>query len=116
MPVAPNATCPDCGAVFDHDTKHMTHEDGCPIARGYEAASDDDAEWFREHPGVTTRRRAPTMGEVQQQMLMTGQRLPDFHTGVCYEPAGEVVVHFLAEGARMRDFRSTWLIAQFTDR
>lgn len=109
---APNAQCPDCGARFDHDTKRMTHEDGCPIYAGDQAASDDDRQWFRAHPGVTVRRRPATMGEVQQQMLMAGITLPDLNTDVTYEPDGEVVVHFVADGARLRNFRGVALLAK----
>lgn len=111
MPVARMATCPDCGAAFDHVAQQMVHEDGCPIAASYEAGSDDDRQWFREHPGETVRRRTPTMGEVQQQMLMQGLELPDLNTDVRYEPGGEVVTHYLSDDCRMRNFSGAVLIA-----
>lgn len=107
----PEATCPDCGACFDQAHARMVHRDGCPIHRDYEAASDADREWFRAHPGETVRRRVPTMGEIQQQMLMAGIELPDFNTDVSYEPAGVVVVRFVADGVRVRDFSGSMLVA-----
>lgn len=109
----PDATCPDCGARFDQTAQEMTHEDGCPISAGYEAASADDREWFREHPDATTRRRTPTMGEIQQQMLMQGLELPDLNTDVRYEPGGGVVVNFLSDAVRVRNFSDSVLLVNF---
>ena len=110
---APNATCPDCGAVIDIEAKRLTHENGCPIYASDQAASDDDRAWFRAHPGVTLRRRTPTMGEIQQQMLMAGMTLPDLNTDVIYVPGGEVVVHFVADDVRLRNFSGCMLLARF---
>ncbi len=110
-PVAPDAQCPDCGACFDHVAQEMVHADGCPIQSDYEAASEADRQWFREHPGATVRRRTPTLGEIQQQMLMASIELPDFNTDVSYEPGGEVVVNYLSDGVRMRDFSGSFLVA-----
>jgi len=111
-PATTDATCPDCGARFDHVAAKMVHQHGCPIAASYEAASADDKAWFREHPGETVRTRTPTMGELQQQMLMAGLELPDLNTDVHYEPGGEVVTHYLSDDCRVRNFSSAVLLVK----
>jgi hypothetical protein len=101
-----SATCPDCGATFDGDCQTMPHEPSCPIYVAYEVASDEDRQWFREHPGEVERRRPPVLAEIQAFIGMHGLRLPDIDADKVYEPAGQVVVHYLSDGVRLRDFRN----------
>ena len=69
----------------------MTHAGTCPISVGTDRALDDDAEWFRQHPGATFRTRPVTWAEAAEIEITWGWR-----------PTGNVIVRQLAPGLRTR--------------
>lgn len=46
------------------------------------------------------------LAEIQAFIGMHGLTLPDIDADKVYEPAGQVVVHYLSDGVRLRDFRN----------
>lgn len=81
--------CPDCGVLPERNC--YVHAATCPLSLAVDAALDDDARWFREHPGESERRRPVMWGEAAEHELMLGWR-----------PSGTVIVIELAPGVRSR--------------
>lgn len=53
--------CPDCDAPASGG--RFDHQECCPFLRGQDATSDNDRQWFEDHPGETVRVRPPFPSE-----------------------------------------------------
>lgn len=86
---ATSIVCPDCGATKIGN--RMEHSPTCPLWLGVNRAVDDDAEWFRQHPGSHIRERRITPAEQAEFEMSAGWR-----------PGTLVVVVQLQPGVRIR--------------
>lgn len=96
----PLSDCPDCGAPYIGMT--FEHEDGCPYLRGVEAASDNDRQFFEDHPHERLRVRPPFPSE----QMMTSHANPD-------EPGSwvtHVTVRKWNDEARVRRLHTAMLV------
>ena len=62
--------------------------------------------WFREHPEATEHRRPPVLAEIQAVMNMHGLTPSDIDADKTFELGRDVVVDFVSDGVRLRDFRN----------
>jgi hypothetical protein len=57
-------TCPDCSAC--QTGGRLTHDDTCPLGRGYDEIQADDRMWFALRPPERVRRRPPHWSEIAE--------------------------------------------------
>ena len=94
-PIDFSKLCPDCAAPWVD--RNLVHELTCPLGLGYDEIMADDAAWFEQHPGATTRERSAHWAEIADYRA-AGQTIP---------PGTSVVtVTKLAPGVRHKSF--TW--------
>jgi hypothetical protein len=83
--------CPDCGAEFVD--AQLRHADTCPAGNSLDAVTDDDRQYFEDHPHELLRVRPITHAE----------RLEWAHVeGVHVDRDARICVHNLAPGVRRR--------------
>jgi len=90
----------------------MHHDDSCPAARGLDAVTDADRQWFEEHPQATEYWRPMTQAEAlydaPYRFLAEYGYLP---TGTCLFEQARVQVVSIAPGVRGRRFHNYfWLL------
>jgi hypothetical protein len=83
--------CPDCAPTYRG--RELLHELTCPLMAAVEDVCDEDARWFAEHPGESTRIRPITRAELQQLA----------HTDPSATAATQVIVLDCRDG-RVRSF------------
>lgn len=97
-------SCADCGAAYDVN-RHLMHTATCPLGRDLDAMSDNDRDWFAEHPGATFRRRPVQWCERDYLAMNLPVELPP---GATWH--GEVLVTQLAPGVRWRSYGDVFVI------
>ncbi|MGV0788673.1 hypothetical protein ABQF33_17330 [Mycolicibacterium sp. XJ2] len=114
QPVVPPAgqMCPDCAGVVDAEKKELVHQPTCPLMVAQQSVIDEDREYFKTHPGETTRQRPPVMAEILNVMLQTHNGgLPGPPPGHHWEPGGFVTVVLVSEGVRVRRYGDALAVA-----